>query len=184
MKKIICIFTVFICAVFITACGTVSNPMVSIDVNDMINVKHTAFSSPDEENTLEVDVNRDNNSSDEYYNYYYVFYWKDGNGMTDAVASCKTKYIDFDFDIDWNEDNVLIEFQSSEDKNEKFTIDYPDKTPVTQTMQIEINNELKPEIKAVEITGDCWGKIENKVNAKDVYKIQAYVSETVGLVHR
>lgn len=181
MKKINLIFAVIIFSTLCVGCGAIvqSNPMANIDVDNTYNVNYSYFNSPDEENTLYVELNRNINHSEDYY---YIFYWVDGNGVTDPVASCKTKYIGFDFDMTWNENNLLIKFKSEKEKNEEFTIDYPDKTPVTQTMIQEINNEMKPEITAVEITCDCWGKIENKVTVEDVYKIQSYVSNTVGLI--
>ncbi len=186
MKNLIknTIYIAFILTVFITGCGESSNPMANIDMDNLVSLNQKSYASPDEENILEAELNKDGSLSGhgDYYNYYYVFYWRDGSGMTDPVASCKTKYIDFDFDMTWNEDDVLIKFKSDDGKTEKLTINYPDKTPVTQTMRQEINNEMKPEITAVEITGDCCGKIENKVTVQDVYKIQAYVSDTVGLI--
>lgn len=183
MKNIICIFTAFILAVFITGCGEVSEPMANINMDNLASLNRKSFDSPDKENILEAELSIDSKSLENgEHNYYYVFYWRDGNGLTDPVVSCKTKYIEFDFDITWNEENVMIKFNSDKEKTENLIIDYPDKTPVTQTMRQEISNELKPEITAVEITGDCWGKIENKVTINDIYKIDAYVSDTVGLI--
>ncbi len=184
MKKIICIFIAFVLAVFITGCGKASEPMADINMDNLASLNREIYVSPDKENILEAELNKEISISEneDHYNYYYVFYWKDGNGLTDPVASCMTKYIEFDFDMTWNEENVMIKFKSDKEKTEQLTIDYPDKTPVTQTISQEINNELKPEITAVEITGDCWGKIENKVTVNDVYKIQSYVSGTVGLI--
>lgn len=180
MKKISLFFVIIIFAVFCISCDKAqSNSMANIDIDNTYNVNCSYFDSPDEENTLYVELNRDIGHFEDYY---YIFYWVDGNGFTDPVASCKAKYMDFAFDMVWNENNLLIKFKSENEKSEEFNIDYPDKTPVTQTMQVELNNEMKPEITSVEITGDCWGKIENKVTIEDVYKIQSYVSNTVGLM--
>lgn len=139
------------------------------------------FESDGGENTLIVKLYEDYKNN-KYDKSYYCFYWKDGEGEYPMSACCVTRRKDFEAEIDWKKDEAVILIETTADESEEITIEYPDRTPETQTTRIEINNKEQPQIVAVEVTCECVGVIENHVTIQDMYNINAYASDTVGFV--
>lgn len=136
--------------------------------------------------------------------HYYVFRWQEEGGLTEPVAFAKTKNTEvFDaewkyvrnekedvynstnsdnYEIHWMQDEVKVKFQKNDTDWETLTFSYPDRTVRTQTVSWEYDNEEKPEVIGAVLTADCYGELQNKSEAQDVYDIYVYPSRTVGLI--
>ncbi|MGN0593462.1 MAG: hypothetical protein ACI4JQ_09480 [Ruminococcus sp.] len=136
--------------------------------------------------------------------YYYVFYWMEEDGITEPVCYIKTEnnqvfssegeygyiqeqephpytYSDT-YEIHWLGDCAEVNFLESEQNWRNISVPYPDRTVYTQTAEWEYSNEKKPEVTKAILTADCYGKLQNKARAEDVYDIYVFPSSTVGLI--
>ncbi|MBE6844569.1 MAG: hypothetical protein E7508_02475 [Ruminococcus sp.] len=167
-------------ALYFTGCMEKYPPDNTIEERHVWEEK--SFSSPDEENELVVRIYGtffDTDSPQPQY----AFYWRDGTGVSEMLACCETKRDDFDIEIDWKDSKAEIKAGVTTEDTAEFSLPYPDKSIRTQTVAFEMNNEDCPQIKAIEVTADCTGNIENKgIAVECLYSKESYLGETVGII--